>query len=276
MNKKFQNRFLLIDILVILLIVIITLFPSNVLRIILGLPFLLFFPGYMLITIIYPRRHELGSIERLAFSLGLSIAICAIIGLILNFTPWGIRSYPILASLTILILATSVIAWQRQRRLTKEEKLTVSINLRQSSWTERSYTDKVLSVVLIVVILSVFGAIGYGIASPRVERFTEFYVLGPEGKAEDYPEELSVGEKASVIVGIVNHEHEETRYRVEIKIDGKECSEISQIVLGQDEKWEQEVFFMPDRVGENQKLDFVLYNDGEPYRHLYIWVNVEE
>ncbi len=38
------------------------------------------------------------------------------------------------------------------------------------------------------------------------ESFTEFYVLGPGGKAEGYPSEAKVGENATVILGVVNHE----------------------------------------------------------------------
>ncbi len=41
------------------------------------------------------------------------------------------------------------------------------------------------------------------------ERFTEFYILGLEGKADNYPDELTVGEEGRVILGIVNHEHED-------------------------------------------------------------------
>lgn len=33
---------------------------------------------------------------------------------------------------------------------------------------------------------------------------TEFYILGPEGEASDYPDNLTVGESGELIVGIVN------------------------------------------------------------------------
>jgi len=38
------------------------------------------------------------------------------------------------------------------------------------------------------------------------EPFTEFYILGPEGKADNYPTDYVLGENGTVIVGIVNHE----------------------------------------------------------------------
>ena len=63
------------------------------LQILLGLPFLLFIPGYMLIFILYPRKKEYNGIhvlERIGLSLGFSIALVSLIGLVLNTTPWGI------------------------------------------------------------------------------------------------------------------------------------------------------------------------------------------
>src|SRR3972149_42796 len=68
-------------------------------RIILGLPFVLFFPGYALMAALFPRKDDIDPIERVALSLGLSIAVVPLIGLALNYSPWGIRLDPILASL---------------------------------------------------------------------------------------------------------------------------------------------------------------------------------
>jgi len=277
MTIRLKNELPLICILVILLIIIITFFQSGVLRIILGLPFLLFFPGYTLVAVLFPKRSALDSIERVALSFALSIAVTACIGIILNYTMWGVRLYPILISLTTFVLVTSIIAWVRRRRLDEGEKLTISFSLSLRSWRGQNRLDKILSVILIAAILGAAGTTGYVIATPgEEERFTEFYVLGPEGKAEGYPEELAVGGTATVIVGIVNHEHEDVSYRLELKIGGNKHSEITQIALGQEEKWEQKVSITLGTVGEKQMVEFVLYKNGEPYRQLRLWVNVRE
>ncbi len=279
MRIRLQNELVLVNILAILLIIVITFFPSNVLRIILGLPFLLFFPGYTLVVALFPKKNALDGIERLALSFGLSIAVVPLIGLILNYTFWGVRLYPILISLTIFIIITSVIVWYRRRRLAWVERFTVSFNFSLPPWRGQSFIDNILSIILIVAILGAIGTLGYVIATPKVEeKFTEFYVLGLEGKLIDYPSELSIGEEARVIVGIINREHETVDYRVEAKIDGVRGNQTGPLELEHDEKWEEIVSFTPDRAGDSQKVEFLLYKNGksEPYLKLYLWVNVKE
>jgi uncharacterized membrane protein len=292
LSTRLRNELLLLNILVIILIIIITFFPSSiVLRVALGLPFLLFFPGYTLIAALFPRKSNLDSIERVALSFGLSIAVVPLTGLALNYTPWGIRLYPILISLTIFIFATSIIAWFRRRKLPEEERISLPLNLSFPNWRGRSSLDRALSIILAVAILAAVGTLGYVIATPKVgEKFTEFYILGPEGKAENYPTEFVMnggkiiqvsyggkvekGDLGKVIVGIVNHEQEEASYRVEVRInaqnvgvwlDGTEVDEVSPIVLSQGEKWEHEIGFAPEQAGDKQKVEFILYKGDKAY-----------
>jgi uncharacterized membrane protein len=48
------------------------------------------------------------------------------------------------------------------------------------------------------------------------ERFTEFYILGLGGNASGYSTELRLKEKASVTIGLVNHEYKTINYNIEI------------------------------------------------------------
>lgn len=279
MRIRLQNELLLINILAILLIIVITFFPSNVLRIILGLPLMLFFPGYTLIAALFPTKSALDGIERLALSFGLSIAVVPLIGLVLNYTTWGIRLYPVLISVTIFIIITSVIAWYRRQRLAQAERFIVSFSLSLLPWRGQRSVDKILSIILIVAILGAVGTLSYVIATPKVgEKFTEFYLLGLEGKAMDYPRKMAVGEERRVIVGIINREHETVSYRMEVRIDGVKNKEVGMVVLEHDDKWEGEIRFVPMVAGDNQKAEFLLYKEGqsEAYQSLHLWVNVTE
>jgi len=290
MKARQDKDLWLIGIVTILLVVAIAFLPSTVARIILGLPFLLFFPGYTLTAALFPKKGSLGGVERVALSFGLSIAVVPLIGLVLNYTLWGIRLTPILISLAVFIIATSGVAWYRREKLAPEERFTVPFHFRLplfQDWQKQSLADNVLSLLLVLVIAGAIGTLGYAIAAPKVgEKFTEFYILGPDGKAENYPTELKVGEEGRVIVGIANHEQEWVSYRVEVwiggekaklRIGGEDRDEIM-VELEDEGKWEQEVGFVPQKAGEGQKVEFVLYKDGEPYfeEPLNLWIDVEE
>jgi len=84
------------------------------LRYVLGSLFVLFLPGYSLIEALYPREEELSPLERLALSIGLSLALVPLVGLVLNYTPWGIRLVPVVSSLTVLtFLLVLVASWRK-------------------------------------------------------------------------------------------------------------------------------------------------------------------
>ncbi len=70
MRITLRNRLWIINILVIALIIIITFVPYDLPRIILGLPLVMFFPGYTLIAALFPKRDDIDSIERVASFLG--------------------------------------------------------------------------------------------------------------------------------------------------------------------------------------------------------------
>lgn len=279
MKIKTRNELIPLNVLVLLLIVVIILLPSNSLRIALGLPFLLFFPGYTLVAALFPKRESLEAIERVALSFGLSIAVVPLIGLILNYTPWGIRLEPVLYSVTSFIFITSIVAWLRRKGLPEQERFGIKFQLKAPGWG-RGTLDRVLSIILVVAVLGALGMLGYVIAAPKVgERFTEFYILGLSGKATDYPKEVRVGEEAKVIVGILNHEHEIVTYRVELKIDGVKNNEVGPILLANEQKWEEIVSFTPDKTGDNQKVGLMLYKneEAEPcLEPLYLWIDVTE
>lgn len=89
------------------------------LRYFFGSIFVLFLPGYTLVRALYPRR-ELSPIEELALSIGLSLAVVPLVGLVLNYTPFGIRLTPVLASLSILVALQSLIGLYREYVVVRE------------------------------------------------------------------------------------------------------------------------------------------------------------
>jgi uncharacterized membrane protein len=127
---------------------------------------------------------------------------------------------------------------------------------------------KALLISLVVAILAAVSGIVYLTAIPQPgEKFTEFYLLGPEGKAENYPQQVILGANVEVTIGVVNHEYQPAAYRVVITIDGIRNKEVDIGTLAHEQQWEQEVSFVAPSAGDNQTVEFWLYKDSgvEPY-----------
>lgn len=58
--------------------------------------------------------ENMDTIERVALSFGMSLALVPIVGLILNYTPWGIRLTPITLSLLALTVVFGPVAIFRE------------------------------------------------------------------------------------------------------------------------------------------------------------------
>ena len=277
MRLKVPKELLLLNAVTVLLVLAITFFPSSALRFILGVPFLLFAPGYALIAALFPRKKQIDTIERIAYSLGFSVATVALIGLVLNYTPWGVRLYPVLISIAFFVLAMSVIAWYRWYRLPETERFQVTWRV-TVPWKAEKGIDRTLSITLFAVIIIALGTFLSSILAPGVgEKFTEFYILGAEGKAADYPKDLTLGKADSVTVGLINREQTTARYKVMVTLDGEKIGETEEVTLNHDEKWEQVVTFTPQKTGADLKLEFLLFRDGgaEVYQKpLHLWVTV--
>jgi uncharacterized membrane protein len=278
---KAHHILYLINSLTVVLFIVVTFLPNNVLRIILGLPVVLFFPGYTILAALFPRRENLGDIERFALSFGASLAVVPLIGLVLNYTPWGIRLYPILIALFIFIFSMSVIGWHRNRRLPLEESVSLHFNWKlpplSHLWSGQSRREKIVNLVLAAMVIGAIGSLVYAIRQPRNgEKFTEFYVLNDKGKASNYPSTIFLGQSCQVILGVINHENGATTYKIEITLDGKNIREIGPFNLDAEEKREQKVTITPAQTGDKQELEFILYKEGgtDVYASVHLWIDV--
>lgn len=127
---------------------------------------------------------------------------------------------------------------------------------------------KALFISLVVAIVVALSGIVYFVVTPQQnEKFTEFYILGSEGKAENYPQQVILGANVDVFIGVVNHEYQPITYRVEITINGVRNKEVDIGTLAHQQKWEGEVNFVAQTPGDKQKVEFWLYkdNEAEPY-----------
>lgn len=99
-------------------------YPIVYARHILGSIFVLWLPGYGLMKALFPTK-EIDNIERIALSIGMSLTLVPIVGLLLNYTPWGIRVASITLSLLALTITFATAALMREARLSdfKRQKI---------------------------------------------------------------------------------------------------------------------------------------------------------
>lgn len=297
------------------------------LRLVLGFPFALFVPGYALVAALFPRGGELGApgdgaepasesraarpmddglggLERVAFSVGTSIVLVTLIGLTLNFTPWGVRPVPVVAALGGLTLALVGVAARRRRRLPEEERLRVPYRgwldaARRGLVSPETYADGALNVLLIVSLVLAVASVGYAIGAPGTgETFTEFYLLheNEDGElvAEGYPTNFTAGESQSLHVGIHNHERRSVEYTVVVELQQVRMADGTAVVeserqlhrfrarVSANETWRRNHSVTPRTTGDHLRLAYLLYRSDPPddptvgnaYRETHLWINV--
>jgi len=286
--------------LALVLVALVFLVPDSLARQILGLIFVLFLPGYAATAALFPENDQIDGIERVALSFGLSIAIVPLIGLALNFTPFGIRLDPILASVSAFIISASLIGWYRRIRLPEDERFAIVIDV-EIDWKGMPLIDKLLTVGIAVMLVASVVVLAWAITTPRVgETFTQLAILGPGGMATDYPRNLTVGEDARVLLSVKSFEHEPVNYTIvmvltnatdhnftigEYSVGWGTTHELSPYVgiaqnfsLEHLEYYNQTFDFNVSAEG-TWKLQFLLYTEGQEftqdsYREVHLWLLV--
>jgi uncharacterized membrane protein len=97
-------------------------YPIVYIRYMLGSIFMLWLPGYTFIKALFPTQlpiktssESLDTVERVALSIGISLVLVSMVGLLLNYTPWGIRLAPVTLSLLGLSVTFATVAMIREQ-----------------------------------------------------------------------------------------------------------------------------------------------------------------
>jgi len=292
MLKNLKSIDLILIIILSLLLIPVTIFDFTTIKVLIGLLFILFFPGYVLAVLIFPRKNDLRIIGRISLSFGLSIALVPLVGLILN-SIWEIDPYSILISLEILTIGLASVALYRRKKISEEDRFSIKMSLLLLKWQNYRKSEKFLIIILLFFILASLGLIIYRIITPKVgEKYTEFYVLGGEGKTSDYPFAITPSQDGKVIIGVANHESEKKAYRIEIIMRKKSILSktiiLENVPFEAEKKWAKQfeiplnfsiahpsdykmefLLFMADNVSELETIDPL---NTKPYRNLRLVV----
>jgi uncharacterized membrane protein len=276
-------------------------------RYVFTIPVMLFIPGYCLIAALFPKGGEIDLFERIILSIGLSIAVVPLIGLGLNFTPWGIRLEPIVLTLTLFTLVMILIAHYRRALLPSEKRFRIRFHAIEGTIrecmvpSEENGIDHLLSVILALVVIFAIITTVYVIVAPKEgERFSEFYILGENRMNADYPDQIFPGINYPMFIGVGNHEYRNMTYTIETWATQTEFDNLtnsttiltmdpldrSSLVLSHNETLEIPYNLSVKKTGYN-RVEFLLFNETIPgpdvigndrinasYRALNLWITV--
>ena len=243
-------------------------------------------PGYVLVAALFPTGREIDWIERIALSFGLSIAIVPLLGLALNFTPFGVRFASIVGTVALFTIIVGWLAYLRRMRLTITR-----------SWA-RTFSRRVQSIVTFFLTVSTSSRAIVTSVRRDVDVEPPAQKLGGvDPKACDASRlclqklaQLSQG----VIIGVVNHEQASVDYAVRVDIvavnlvynatagvnetiDGNRTTwSLFNISLASEQNWTRPYTFRINSPGL-WKVQFLLFKEADfssVYRELHLYVSV--
>ncbi|WP_436926715.1 DUF1616 domain-containing protein [Halosimplex amylolyticum] len=280
-----------------------------------------FLPGYAVVAALFPRSsgrsatedaerdatfdRRIEPTERFGLSFGLSLALVLLIGLVLTYTPWGLRRLPIIVSVSGFSAVAAIVAAVRRAQVPEEERFTVDVRSRiarlHNGFLDRSSPlDTTLNVFLSVGLLLALCSVGYVFMIPTEgQQNTEFYVLTENESGElvvsDYPQDFNVGETSPVTLRIQNDESKVQEYTIVASLqkirhtngtttvtESRELERIHTTPVERGGTWTREYDIEPTMAGDQMRVAFFLYRGEAPrdptvksaYRELRLQVNV--
>jgi uncharacterized membrane protein len=290
------------------------------LRAILAMPLLLFVPGYALVAAIYPKCTDsdrgdflypeeitdtdtgLHVIERMLLSVGMSVAVLPILGVVIWATVGGISTDIVLFGVSTFTLGAIAVAVFRRTNLAAAEQFRISPSRgirRFRSWIVGPSTWKTVVNVLLVgaIVLSVATLTFAFVVPVTGESYTSaILVTEQDGEfvTDNYPTNFTAGEPETLTLILSNHEGRTTNYTIvttvervnrsggDITIVAQSELDRSTMRLASDETVREQYTLAPELTGENLRLSYYVYkgqapaspNDDSAYRDLHLWITV--
>jgi len=220
---------------------------SPPLRVALGTPLLLFLPGYVLVTTLFPRATvpearqqsggwsvvptqyaEINGAERAALSFGLSLAVLPLFALAIAFSPWPYAVDVVVPGLSLFVLVGAAASAARRGAVDPDVRFEVSFR----AWGGRFWSfifdgsgvNTAVNVALVLSVVLSIAVVGYAFAAPQDgERYSELTLVTENESgayvAGDYPDNFTAGEERELTVGVENNEQVETEYTVVTQVE---------------------------------------------------------
>ena len=264
-HRVVDTDILVVIILTIVAVVLVFIIPSEWLPLrILTLPLAFVLPGYALMRALFPGK-PFGNAERIVFSLGISVSIVILSGLVLNSTTFGLQARSWAVLLGVITLGACAVTILRQRR----QRETVE---RWSGFKDLQFTFR-QGVLLGIAAIIVGGAFAVSIVGAQQQArsgFTQLWML---------PASATSKVNNSVNLGVSNKESTPMQYHLAVDINGKVIKDWPAIDLSPNQQWKFTLVLQKSLlVGSATtpaKIEALLYRASDPktiYRHVVLWL----
>jgi uncharacterized membrane protein len=273
-------------------------------QVIVGIPLLLFLPGYALVLILYPNKDYSGpsltsvgsgtkiqwrpksvsATERLALSFGISLALLPILGVLILGFGQPVDGAGIVAIFSVLVAGGLFAGEYRRRKLPTNERFdfpTEEIGVTIDSWASGTQFDRALTLGLVLVVVVSLTGLTYALVVPNNgEAYTSMSLLtqtsGGEFVATDYPSTVQAAGETGIFVRVHNFERQSATYTLVVESQQVDTSAEEAVILDrtevyrasqtldQDEMWTVDPAIDSALTGENVRLTYYLYKDGAP------------
>lgn len=283
-------------------------------RAVVGLPLLVFLPGYALLTVLFPSRRfqtrygaldafssGIDGVERVALSLGVSLALLPVIGLALwTLSPHGFGVRVLVGVLSAEIGLGMIYGAYRRIQLPRSQRYRLPVD----RWLSRLWSDGVtgglfgatMNVVLALSVVAAVVALGYGVLVPHEsETYTGVSILSDDDGELTFVNNSSAAD-GELTLSIENHEGRTITYTIVVVVErighdgqrmvvrsSEELQRLETTVEAGETKRVNHTVSPPTEEA-NLRLRYLVYKDGPPaiptadnaYRTAYFWLTDTE
>lgn len=249
-------------------------------RVLFGVPLVLFIPGYALVSALFPSNESIDGLERLALGFGLSLAVMPLVALGIQYSPWRLGLRPIVGGLLATTVVFTAVAIFRRRRVPAPQRFAVVIPGSPippvKTWDRTSWIAAVLIAVSLLLLLGSGAVLVY--QRLQGNPITEFALYNADGKPEFYPRDLVPGQGATVLLAVTNREKASATYHIVVRADNTQVAAVPDFTVARGAEWRGPVQIRVPVLGEQIPIVFELYRDSDetshqPYRTLRLFVN---
>ncbi|WP_135822882.1 DUF1616 domain-containing protein [Halostella litorea] len=274
------------------------------LRAAVGVPLLLFLPGYVVVAAAFPGRPDAATpdrflagraddapagvdgVERAALAFGMSVAVLPLLTLAIAASPLALAAPAVVAVFVGAVCLGAAVAAVRRMRIPADARFRVpaarwAAELRGAVLGTDRRSVGVVNAVLVLSVLLAAGTMGYALAAPQDGESYSSIALLTENEsggleADGYDTNLTRGETTDLVVSVENSEGSETNYtvvavveRVEPTAEGVRVLERQELdrfgaTVGPGEMWRQRHAAAPELVGDDLRLTYYLYRGDAP------------